>query len=157
MLLDERSAVARLVQLGCLVKWKNDQVWSIFGMRQVGDSDLTQLSRLRGLRNLDLQDSRITNDGLIHLACLQSLQRIHLGNTKVTAEGLRHLAGLAQLAALDLTGTQVLIDSSVEYLKQLPNLRWLDLRLTPRTETSTAALAELRRALPELQFHPAGV
>jgi Leucine rich repeat len=140
-----------------MVSWENGHVWSISSMYKVGDNDLSQLKLLRELRNLDLQDSHITNDALVHLSGMDSLERIHLGHTKVTSEGLRHFAGLTKLAALDLTGTLVVLDNAVEHLKQFPNLRWLDLRMTPRTKTSAAALAELMRELPDLQFHPAGV
>ena len=150
------SATAALKELNCLVEKHNGQVVSVT-CSQISDDHLRHLITCDTLSNLDLQHSRITDVGLVHIGRIRSLKRLHLGHTAVTGPGLRYISSLQNLEALDLTGTGVLIEEAAPHLALLSNLRWLDLRLTPKTEASRAAIDLLRRRLPDLRFHPLGV
>ena len=132
-------------------------ITSITGSDQLTDDDLPALIIFRSLKELDLQQSPITDDSLVHIGKITTLIRLHLGYTSVTANGLVHIRNLRDLQSLDLTGTSIAIEDAIEHLQALANLRWLDLRMTPKTEASAAAIECLRKRNPLLQFHPLGL
>jgi hypothetical protein len=74
------------------------------------DADLGDLCELRGLSNLDLRRTQITDQGLRTVSGLRTLTGLRLFGTVVTDEGLRHLESSS-------------------------NLEWLDLRLCPTSPT----------------------
>lgn len=75
------------------------------------DVDDRTLELLRGmdrLRELDLNDAKVTDAGLTILATLPALESLKLRGTLITDEGFKkHLAGLPKLRQIDLRGTQV--------------------------------------------------
>ena len=85
--------------------------------KMVGEGAEEKMSSLQGL---DLSDTKVTDDGLVHLETLYALQWIDLKYTLVTDAGLEHLAKLTSLQDLYLTGTKV-TDEGVKRLQaQLP-------------------------------------
>jgi len=146
-----------LKQRGCFISVERGKISSVTGSEQLNDGDLASLINCQSLTNLDLQKSPITDCGMIHIGKIVSLCRLHLGHTSVTANGLVHLRSLQNLHSLDLTGTSILIDDAIEHLETVASLRWLDLRMTPKTEKSAAAIEYLRRRIPHLDFHPGGL
>jgi len=131
------------------------------------------LSHLRGfaqLQRLGLWNTRVSDEGLKHLAALKNLQSLNLWGTKATDAGLGHLRsadlhtlhmsgehvtddtmallkGFPNLKELNLAITKV-TDAGVVHLKAMERLRWLTFETTGPTE---AAIAELKRALPQLK------
>jgi hypothetical protein len=93
--------------------------YSLLGQRpevvvlQMANSDVDDrvLENLRGmeqLRELDLNDTQITDAGLAVLAELPRLEELRLARTKITDDGFqRQLAGKESLKKIDLTGTAV--------------------------------------------------
>ena len=153
----ELAIVDKFKQLGCFIQKERGSIASIAGSDQLTDDDLSALIDCRSLTYLDLQQSPITDDGMVHIGKIASLTGLHLGYTSVTANGLGHLWSLKNLHSLDLTGTSIVIDDAIDHLQTLTSLRWLDLRMTPKTESSAAAIERLRMRNPYLKFHPAGL
>ncbi len=91
-----------------------------------GDTELKSvaphLKDLRQVTGLHMQDSRVTDDGLMHLAEVNNIGLIVLRNTAVTDRGLQYLRHMDKLWYLDLTGMRV-TDEGIASLKQaLPKL-----------------------------------
>ena len=83
----------------------------------VTDQTLTYLRSMANLRELDLNDSQVTDDGAAELAKLTALEVIRLRGTKITDAGLReHLSRLPVLKRLDLRATSV-TDEAIEAWK----------------------------------------
>ena len=100
----------------------------------------------RPVIEVDLRDSRATDEGLKDLAGLKRLRTLVLWNTKVSDRGLKELAGLTELETLDLDETKV-TDVGLQLLAEMPRLQRLDIR---DTKSTVAGVADLRKALPAL-------
>ena len=107
-------------------------VWCIWrGSRICPSSDSPALKsramgeficRLTNLTELQLDESEMTDHGLVHLNGLTKLSNLCLSSTKVTDAGLVHLRGLTNLSELNLCGTEV--THGVKQLQQvLPTVR----------------------------------
>ncbi len=82
----------------------------------VSDETLTYLRGMANLRELDLNDSQVTDDGMPVLAKLTALEVIRLRGTKITDAGLReHLSRLPSLKRLDLRATSVTAEAIEEW------------------------------------------
>ncbi len=57
----------------------------------VGDQELRHVKGMTNLVQLDLWDTRITDDGLVHLKDLTQLKTLALRETQVTDEGVKQL------------------------------------------------------------------
>ena len=91
---------------------------------RVGDSELVELDRMIGLESLALPLA--ASDGIAPtLVRMRSLRDLSLQATRVTASGLATLP--RGLRSLDLSGTSI-GDAGVEHLRRLPGLKelWLD-------------------------------
>ncbi|MEO8127255.1 MAG: amidohydrolase family protein [Bryobacteraceae bacterium] len=123
--------------------------------------DLTQIEEMRltmtrikgpglapfvNLRDLDLNDTPMTDDGMKALAGMKHLQRLSVRDTFVGDEGLKQIAGLTELVALDLSGTKV-TDAGLSQLKRLTKLQKLNLLGTKATDEGLSVLA----GMPDLQ------
>lgn len=75
------------------------------GSRALTDDGLRHLSRLSGLRRLNLGGCGISDRGLEVLRRMPALESISLGWTPITDEGVAHLAGCDELRQVDLSGT----------------------------------------------------
>ena len=64
---------------------------------------------LTKLKELYLNNTKITDAGLVHLKGLTKLERLWLSNTQVTDAGLMHLKILTKLERLHLWNTQVTV------------------------------------------------
>jgi hypothetical protein len=139
---------------------------------RITDADLALLEGVRGIRTLNLYDTKITDEGLKHLSGLTVLQTLYLNdtdvsdaglqslrgldgltvlglvNTRVTDEGLGFLAGMTYLRELSLGGTKI-TDNGLRRLKGLKNLKLL---ILTHTNVTTAAVQDLRKALPNTQI-----
>jgi hypothetical protein len=87
---------------------KSDAVVLQMANADVDDGTLEHIRNMKRLRELDLNDTQVSDAGLAVLAELPNLQTLRLRNTKITDEGFQKLlAGKESLMELDLQGTQV--------------------------------------------------
>jgi len=122
-----------------------------------------------------LDNTQLTDEGLVQLKGLTIVTELFLSNTQVTDAGLRHMKELPRLSSLQIRNTAV-TDSELEHLKDLPNIVYLDLggtrvtdaglqHLKGMTKLSSLMLAdcpqvtdkgvkELQQALPGLRISP---
>jgi len=109
------------------------------------DEDLVHLVGLARLKELSLHRTRITSAGLVSLRGLTNLQRLFLSDTQTGDDGLASLKHLRNLDTLGLSGTKV-TDVGLEHLKGLKNLRYLYMIGTDVTEEGVKRLG---RSLPK--------
>jgi N-acyl-D-amino-acid deacylase len=112
----------------------------------ISDAGMQHLAGLTNLRSLDLYGARVTDAGVKHLANLARLESLNLLGATITDEGLESIAKLTELRELNLYRSPV-TNSGLEKLKNLRKLRSLDLRYTRVTPN---ALADFRRAMPDV-------
>jgi hypothetical protein len=91
---------------------------------EVDDRVLENLKGMDRLEELDLNGSRITDEGLAVVAALPNLRTLRIARTKVTDAGFRtHLLAKESLLRLDLTGTEVKGKTKRDWKKQKPEER----------------------------------
>ncbi len=106
---------------------------------KVDNALLAQLAVLKELRNLDLSNADIDDEGLRRLVHLP-LRRLWLQETKITDASAATLSKISFLNFLQLNATQ-LSDAFLERLDPLPNLQDLGLRGTRVTSTGMNRLS----------------
>ncbi len=99
------------------------------------------------LVSADLSATGITDRSVALLAPAENLKMIRLNETAITDASIDTLVKLKNLESVNLFGTKV-TDAGVKKLADLPNLKSLYLW---QTEVSEEAIAELKKALPELE------
>ena len=93
---------------------------------ETDDAALAYVKDLQNLRDLGLQEAKITNDGMKSLSGLVHLQKLSLSQTHVGDAGLEHLRTLAELRCLRLADTAI-TGMGLAALKPLGKLEILDL------------------------------
>jgi hypothetical protein len=120
------------------------------------DPDLIPLGKMPKLRQLALQQTKISDKGLEPLKGLKMLESLTLGQERqISDEGLAHVVGLTGLTQLLIPGT-ALSDNGLGTLKGLVNLRVLDLASTAVTDAGLKHLASFPR-LESLSLSGTGV
>lgn len=113
----------------------------------IGDAELNGLTKINGIRKLDLTDSRVTADGLATVNGLRSLAFLALPRHGIDGSVLASLRDLPALRQLQLIGV-VLDDDDVDELARFPKLTSLCLSGCPITDT---AVMKVTRSFPELE------
>lgn len=108
----------------------------------ITDAGLVHIAHLKDLEELSLFYTAVTDAGLVHLVGLRKLKLLRLDQTRVTDAGLVHLADLTKLEVLDLHSTHV-TDTGLVHLAGLTSLRELNLRYAQVTDAGLANLADL--------------
>jgi hypothetical protein len=140
----------------------------------ITDKDMELIGVFASLDQLDLENSQVSDAGMVHLADKKKLKRLFLSGTQITDAGLAQLrevsdieelvldgvpitdasleviAGFQQLKRLDLSRTKV-TDAGLGRLSGLKNLK--DLSLYGASGISGRGVARLHEALPELKIH----
>jgi Leucine-rich repeat (LRR) protein len=116
---------------------------------RITDKGLERVAGVTVVEILNLDGNQITDAGLQHLKGLSKLRWLYLGDNQIQGAGLSHLKGLKNLVSIRLEENP-LTDEAVEALAQLPQLR--SVSLSQGNRISEAALAKLRRAVPEVQI-----
>ena len=85
------------------------------------DDDLPNLRPLRReVDVIDLEGTRITDDGLKHLLCLMFLDNLCLSNTSITDLGLNTISEIKTLQVVHLEGTQTTLDAIMRFGEMVP-------------------------------------
>jgi hypothetical protein len=117
--------------------------YSCPGRPGIGDADLMpHLEPLSDLRDVNLCDTNITNQGLRCLENHQDLRSLDLASTKINEGDLDHLTGL-RLRRLSLFGTRA-SDAGLKSLKDMQSLRELNLHGTRVTDAGLTSLQGLK-------------
>jgi serine/threonine protein kinase/Leucine-rich repeat (LRR) protein len=102
-----------------------------------------------GLEKLLIQGTGISDEDLARLASLTRLRHLQASdNRRLTDTGLTHLAALPRLACLDISNTG-LTDRGLQAFAASPRLAFLNVK---GTQVTAAAVANLRRALPDCEI-----
>ena len=98
---------------------------SSLGHKPFGDAELRQaVQRYKNLRVLDLRQSSVTDEGLVHLAELKNLEWLWLDRAQCTDSGLAHLHALTTLLELTIDTNADVPDSRLTALGEaLPKCR----------------------------------
>ena len=107
----------------------------------ITDKGLTDVGRLRGLRELYLYRTNVTDAGLKAFAALENLTVLGLSHTGVSDAGLKDIAKLTSLKSLGLFGTQV-TDVGLRELGPCKNLTTIGVGRT-LTDKSLQALQQI--------------
>jgi thiol-disulfide isomerase/thioredoxin len=116
---------------------------------ELTDKDLTVVSKLSALRELVLNNSPITNEGLAQLAELKSLEKLTLHNDWISrgVDMQVTVSGLAALQRLPLTYLwlwNIKMDNSrLDYLSKFSRLEELHLREMPIRDDDLAVVGNL--------------
>ena len=105
-------------------------------------SDLTPLKgmSLAGLKHLDLNDTQVSDAGLVYFKPCKDLEYLDLFRTRVGDAGLAHFKDCKNLTTLCLSETQT-TDAGLAHFKDCKKLTKLMLR---GTQTSDAGLAHFK-------------
>ncbi|MDX2091486.1 MAG: hypothetical protein SFX73_26735 [Kofleriaceae bacterium] len=76
--------------------------------REIGDAGMKQLARLSKLRQIDLSDTRVTDDGMKLLPRMKALETVNIANNdaRITLASIASLAKLPNLRELIAGGTR---------------------------------------------------
>ena len=136
--------IAKIRQLGGTVEHNSERINTVrLGSDWKGGDDLALLRELPGFQTLWLEQSPVSDAGLVHLKDMTRLTRLFLGGSKVKGPGLAHLKGLTNLNYLSLKGLK-LDEGALGHLAGMSQLTYLFLDDTPITD---AALARLKNRL----------
>jgi len=111
------------------------------------DKDLACLANLKKLRRLQLCSPGIGDEGLKHLSELTNLDFLNISDSEITDEGLKYCSNMNRLWRLIIRGGHF-TEKSFNHLVNLKNIRSLE--LTTDEAISRAAIAKLRRLMPQL-------
>lgn len=110
------------------------------------EPDLARLARFRTMRELDVGDTPVTDAGLTHLKRLTALQLLRLDDTQISDKGMIRVGKLTSLRELRVGGTPV-GDEGLALLKALSSLEILSLdrtRVTGKGLRNLAGFSSLR-------------
>lgn len=114
------------------------------------DDALAQVCRLRGLRELSLLNTEITDAGLPQIRKQSSLEKLQLGETAITAKAIDTLRTLKSLVVLNLHFTNMK-GADFAALKDLTKLRTLNVSSCQLDNDCLSKLAKIN-ALEELSI-----
>jgi thiol-disulfide isomerase/thioredoxin len=100
---------------------------------EITDAGLKKLRELKTLQYLDLSYVQVTDAGLKELREWKDLRRLTLNGSHVTEAGLKELKSMAKLQSLNLSGLEIKA-AGLKDLKELPQLHNLDLSHTGITD-----------------------
>lgn len=112
---------------------------------------LLEIAKLKHLKTLQLGHTKITPESLKFLAPLTELQSLVISNNKLSGDCLKHLAPLNNLRFLDLRNNHKITDEGVKYLRDLSELKEIDLTHTGVKGPGLPSLGELSH-LKSLRF-----
>ena len=115
----------------------------------ISDDGLRHLGLLANLTSLDLDKTPVTDKGLESLLRLNALTSLSLGQTKVTDDGLQQLAGMESLRILQLDDTAI-TSNGLRHLSSSDRFSFLNLNGTNIDDTGVRHLVALKNQLSYL-------
>lgn len=112
----------------------------------VTNSDLASISHCKSLRELLIEQSTITDEGICVLVDLPALEHLRIRGAPVGDRGLRHLAQFKTIRVLNLPQADF-TDDGLAALSELPRLELLRIgspKVTDKGMTQLAGLKSLR-------------
>ncbi len=98
--------------------------------RKLGPVSMGYVGNVKSLRELNLNHSYVTDDGVEALSGLKSVETLRMFASVITDEGVAHLAKLTSLRHLTFSGAKV-TDAGLAHLSVLGNLRELKVSRMP--------------------------
>jgi hypothetical protein len=124
----------------------NIRGWNIGnGEGPITSQGLRCLTRLKHLRELELDLHDLDERSLYHLSQVSSLRRLHLWGEVLDVKGLVHLKQLTNLTELKLSNL-ALNDSAFAAISRIPNLRRLEIRQYYSDSLEESGLGYLKEA-----------
>jgi hypothetical protein len=152
----EKEARQRLLALGA--RWKlndNGRVAAIDINYRCSDDSLAHVRSLKDLREVNLGDSDVTDEGMKNLEDLSHVRQIFLYRTNVGDSGLAHLHNMQDLETLVLADKKF-TDGAFEHITKLRKLKLLNLNGARVTDAGIAQLHDLK-SLKEVLLGETGV
>jgi hypothetical protein len=119
----------------------------VSGASMVTDKEITALLPIAGnISELDLSDTKITDEALTTIGKLPRLTWLNLNNTAITDAGVAHLKTLTNLSYLNLHSTNV-SDTALTSLTPLRKLRQVYLW---KTRVTPASATKFAKSIPDL-------
>ncbi|MFZ4260437.1 c-type cytochrome domain-containing protein [Sphingobacterium sp. HJSM2_6] len=130
--------------------------------------DIQTLKKFVNLRNLKLNNTKLSNEAVLLLTELKNLKNISLIGTEINKDGLEQLAGMSSIRKVFVWNTQVKLEELAAIKKKFPSLRIdagkkLDesqkLALTPvkispeRSFFQKEIMVSLTHPVPGVKFH----
>jgi hypothetical protein len=101
-----------------------DEPYGVYlGGPTIGDAEMTQLPTMSSVWQLHLEGTNITDAGLERLSKMPALIEVFISSPAVTDAGLKHLAALPRLGILRVRETQVTAEGIAELKRALPDLQ----------------------------------
>jgi hypothetical protein len=120
----------------------------IWDARSVTDVGVSQLSRLKNLKNVHINQSNLTDDSLALLSSLPGIEELSLQKNHFSDKGLARLGGKDRLKRLYLGMSDGRItDAGLAHLKDFTKLELLDVQ---HSEVTLQGLTQLQ-GLPKLK------
>ncbi|MGE3316665.1 MAG: hypothetical protein AB7O26_16230, partial [Planctomycetaceae bacterium] len=144
---DPKAVIALLEQKGCTVTPQGDVYLVLVQNRGFSNSDMVLIGALRKVKSLNIDESSVTDRGLIPLAnCGKYLDTLQLRGADLTNDGIKHLTRkhLPVLRMLLLMDNTKLDDGCVEHLLDMFGIEVLNVR---NTRISLEACDKLRQEL----------
>ena len=107
------------IELRFLDKLRPDDLQALF-LHEVDDAALRHVSRLTGLQELFISNTRVTDEGLLNLIPLKELQRLSIYQTAITDRGLINLIPISRLKWLTCSGTSITEEGLALYRRMVP-------------------------------------
>ena len=110
----------------------------------IDDTDAASLQNLKLLEVLDVQETQLTDKGVVALSSLDQLYDLELSGLKISEDGIKQLSNFRALVFLGLSGMP-LTDGHVSAIASLNRLQDLDLSYTKLDDAGLQKLQSLRR------------
>ncbi len=118
------------------------------GGSSFNDEGMAACAKLPHLRELRIWHTQATDAGVAKLSAMTTLKVVHLGpqfTPRITDAALVSLAGIKSLETVSVMETRLSYEKSLHLMRELPNLKVLELKLT---EISEDDLAKVKADLP---------
>ncbi|WP_018417408.1 hypothetical protein [Teredinibacter turnerae] len=89
----------------------------------ITDAGISSLPRLKELRCIDLDSTKITDESMDVITSFTSLEEIWIEDVGITSKGFKKLALLPNLKYVSFWGTEISDDAYDYVMEKLPNLK----------------------------------